>query len=133
MYTIFWVVKMRKDFLLLNQKIKDAYIEYIKLHKQIPTQTQVAKRCGVTQVTVSKHFTKIDLNEIVRPFKIFGDDILMGLRYKASKGDAQAAKLFFMLVYDWSEKTEHKVEGGIKIIFEDAIRKDKKDNEDNNG
>lgn len=108
---------MRKDFILLNQKIKDAYIEYIKLHKQIPTQTQVAKICGVTQVTVSKHFTKIDLNELVQPFKIFGDDILMGLRYKASKGDAQAAKLFFMLVYDWSEKMEHKVIGDIKLEY----------------
>ena len=124
---------MRKDFLLLNQRIKDAYRDYIKQHKQIPTQTQVAEICGVTQVTISKHFTKIDLSEIVRPFKIFGDDILMGLRVKAMKGDAAAAKLYFMLVYDWNEKTEHKVEGGIKIIFEDAVRKDKKDNEDNNG
>ena len=47
----------------------------------------------------------------------------MGLRYKASKGDAQAAKLFFMLVYDWSEKTEHKVEGTIetviKVVYDD--------------
>jgi hypothetical protein len=124
---------MRKDFLLLNQRIKDTYRDYIKQHKQIPTQTQVADICGVTQVTISKHFTKIDLSEIVQPFKIFGDDILMGLRAKAMKGDAAAAKLYFMLVYDWNEKTEHKVEGGIKIIFEDAVREDKKDNEDNNG
>ena len=113
---------MRKDFLLLNQKIKDTYIEYIKSHKQIPTQTQVAKMCGVTQVTVSKHFTKIDLNELVQPFKIFGDDILMGLRYKASKGDAQAAKLFFMLVYDWNEKKEVSLSGkdgnALKVQFE---------------
>ena len=114
---------MRRDFLLLNQKIKDAYIEYIKKHKQIPTQTQVAEMCGITQITVSRHFTKIDLSELVQPFKIFGDDILMGLRYKASKGDAQAAKLFFMLVYDWTEKQEHKVEGTIettiKVKYED--------------
>ena len=108
---------MRRDFLMLNQKIKDAYIEYIKEHKRIPTQTQVAEMCGVTQITISRHFTKIDLNELIQPFKIFGDDILMGLRYKASKGDAQAAKLFFMLVYDWSEKTEHKVEGTIETII----------------
>jgi hypothetical protein len=55
----------------------------------------------------------------------------MGLRLKAMKGDAAAAKLYFMLVYDWNEKTEHKVEGGIKIIFEDATKSDKKKNEDN--
>jgi hypothetical protein len=111
---------MRKDFLLLNQQIKDAYRGYIQAHKQIPTQTQVAEICGVSQVTVSKHFTKINLNELVQPFKIFGDDILMGLRYKASKGDAQAAKLFFMLVYDWNEKTEHKHTGDIKLEYTPA-------------
>ena len=111
---------MRKDFLLLNQRIKDAYREYIKEHKQIPTQTQVADICGVTQVTVSKHFTKIDLSEIVRPFKIFGDDILMGLRAKAMKGDAAAAKLYFMLVYDWNEKQEIEHKGELKVKYEEV-------------
>lgn len=106
---------MRKDFLILNQRIKEAYREYIKEHKQIPSQTQVAKICDVTQATISKHFTKIDLNELVQPFKIFGDDILMGLRQKASKGDAQAAKLFFMLVYDWNEK--HEIIGDVKTTL----------------
>jgi hypothetical protein len=108
---------MRRDFLLLNQKIKDAYVEYIKANKQIPTQTQVAEICGVTQTTISKHFTKIDLNELVQPFKIFGDDILMGLRGKAMKGDAQAAKLYFMLVYDWNEKEEHTIKGSIETVI----------------
>lgn len=108
---------MRKDFLILNQQIKVAYREYIEQHKQIPTQTQIAEICGVTQITVSRHFTKIDLSEIVKPFKIFGDDILMGLRAKAMKGDAAAAKLYFMLVYDWNEKTEHKVDGTIETIL----------------
>ena len=118
---------MRKDFLLLNQQIKDAYREYIKEHKQIPTQTQVAEICGVSQVTVSKHFTKIDLSELVKPFKIFGDDILMGLRGKAMKGDAQAAKLYFMLVYDWSEKTEHMLTGDIKLEYTPAKYKEDED------
>jgi len=114
---------MRKDFVFLNEKIKNAYKEYITKHKQIPSQMQVAKMCNTTQATISRHFTKIDLSELVQPFKIFGDDILMGLRYKASKGDAQAAKLFFMLVYDWSEKTEHTVDGTIehiiKVVYDD--------------
>ena len=121
---------MRKDFALLNEKIKNAYVDYIKVHKRIPTQTQIAKICGVTQITISRHFTKIDLSELVQPFKIFGDDVLMGLRYKASKGDAQAAKLFFMLVYDWNEK--HEVKGEVKTIIEvqyEDLEKGKKDKE----
>ena len=119
---------MRRDFLLLNQRIKDAYRDYIKEHKQIPTQTQVAEICDVSQITVSRHFTKIDLSEIVKPFKIFGDDILMGLRVKAMKGDAAAAKLYFMLVYDWSEKQEIKGELKLKaevkvVSIENTIKK----------
>lgn len=122
---------MRKDFLILNQRIKEAYKDYIKEHKQIPSQTQVAKICDVTQATISKHFTKIDLSGIVKPFKIFGDDILMGLRGKAMKGDAAAAKLYFMLVYDWSEKQEIKGELKLKaevkvVSIEDTIKKYKK-------
>jgi hypothetical protein len=115
---------MRKDFLILNQRIKEAYRDYIKEHKQIPSQTQVAKICDVTQATISKHFTKINLDELVKPFKIFGDDILMGLRAKAMKGDAAAAKLYFMLVYDWQEKTEHKLTGDIKLDYTPAKYKE---------
>lgn len=119
---------MRKDFVLLNQRIKDTYREYIKEHKQIPTQTQVAEICGVSQITISRHFTKIDLNDLVQPFKIFGDDVLMGLRIKAMKGDAAAAKLYFMLVYDWNDKYELKAEvehkGEVKLIsVKDTIKK----------
>ena len=113
---------MRKDFLLLNQQIKDAYVDYIKKYKRIPTQIQVAEICGVSQVTVSKHFTKINLNDLIQPFKIYGDDVPMGLRAKAVKGDAQAAKLFFMLVYDWNEKKEVALSGkdgnALKVQFE---------------
>ena len=108
---------MRKDYALLDQKIKNAYVEHIKATKEIPTEAYIAEVCGTSQQTVSKHITNINLSEIIRPFKIFGDDVLMGLRNRASKGDAQAAKLFFALVYDWAEKSEHKVEGTIETII----------------
>jgi hypothetical protein len=108
---------MRKDYALLDQKIKNAYVEHIKATKEIPTEAQIAKICGTTQATVSKHITNINLDELVRPFKIFGNDVLLGLRNRAAKGDAQAAKLFFALVYDYSEKIEHDVEGTIETII----------------
>lgn len=111
---------MRKDYALLDQKIKAAYVTAIKDTKEIPTETYIAKVCGTSQQTVSKHLTNINLDELVRPFKIFGDDVLMGLRNRASKGDAQAAKLFFALVYDWSERTEQKITGDIKLEYTPA-------------
>ncbi len=92
-------------------------MKYIKEEKEIPTEMQIAKICGTTQATVSRHISETNIEELVRPFKLFGNDVLMGLMNRASKGDAQAAKLFFALVYDWNEKIEHDVEGTIETII----------------
>jgi hypothetical protein len=54
----------------------------------------------------------------------------MGLRNRASKGDAQAAKLFFALVYDWSERTEQKITGDIKLEYTPANYIKDKDEDD---
>ena len=107
---------MRKDYALLDQKIKNAYVEHIKATKEIPTEAYIAEVCGTSQQTVSKHITNINLSEIIRPFKIFGNEVLMGLMKKAAKGDAQAAKLFFALVYDYNEKQE--IKGNIQVRAE---------------
>jgi len=108
---------MRKDYALIDEKIKMAYIEYIKTNKgKIPTEAHIAEVCGLTQATVSHHLVKTNLEELARPFKVFGQDVLLGLRNRASKGDAQAAKLFFALVYDWNEKQE--IKGELKVKAE---------------
>jgi hypothetical protein len=123
---------MRKDYALLDQKIKNAYIEEIKKEKgQIPSEAHIAEICGTTQATVSKHLSNTNLDELIRPFKIFGNDVLLGLRNRASKGDAQAAKLFFALVFDWNEKQEIKgelkVKAEVKVMtMEEIIKKYKK-------
>jgi predicted transcriptional regulator len=124
---------MRKDYALLDQKIKAAYVAAIKATKEIPTETYIAEVCGTSQQTVSKHLTNINLDELVRPFKIFGNDVLMGLRNRASKGDAQAAKLFFALVYDWNEKIEHDVEGTIETIIKVHYEDEDEDRDKNEG
>ena len=123
---------MRKDYALIDEKIKNSYIEYIKTNKgKIPTETHIAEVCGLTQATVSHHLVKTNLEELARPFKVFGQDVLMGLRNRAAKGDAQAAKLFFALVYDWNEKQEVtgelKIKAEVKVMsLEDTIKKYKK-------
>ncbi|MBE9594204.1 MAG: hypothetical protein IMF19_12100 [Proteobacteria bacterium] len=116
----------------MDQKIKNAYIEEIKKAKgQIPSEAYIAEICGTTQATVSKHLMSTNLDELICPFKIFGNDVLLGLRNRASKGDAQAAKLFFALVFDWNEKQEIKGELKLKaevkvMSMEDTIKKYKK-------
>lgn len=116
---------MRRDYALTNERIKNAYKDIIKTEKRMPSQQEVADKCGIHRDTVAKHLTKINLNDLVQPYRLFGNEVLTGLMKKASEGDTQAAKLFFMLIYDWSEKQQVEHKGDLKIIFEDAH-----DNED---
>jgi len=111
---------MRKDYILIDEQIKKAYKDIIKAEKRIPTQQEVADRCKISRDTVIKHFKRINIQDLIQPFKMFGNEVLIGLFKKAAAGDVQAIKLYFMLIYDWSEKQEVEHTGGVKIIFEDA-------------
>lgn len=100
----------QRNYKATDIAIKNAYKEFIKAHETMPTQQQIADICDINRKTVGIHLNKIDLHEIIQPFKIFGDSVLMGLRNRAAKGDPQAIKLYMMLVYDWREKTELKAD-----------------------
>jgi len=117
----------RKDYIATDNAIKKAYTDILKSQKRMPTQSEVAKIVGVTRATVNTHLNKIDLSTLVQPYKLFGNEVLMGLSKKASEGDTQAAKLFFMLIYDWSEKQKIEHEGEVKVEhsvkIEDTIKK----------
>lgn len=108
----------KRDYKATDIAIKNAYKEFIKAHETMPTQQQIADICDINRKTVGIHLNKIDLHEIIQPFKIFGDSVLMGLRNRAAKGDPAAIKLFMMLIYDWNEKVEHKVETRTRHIIE---------------
>lgn len=113
--------KKQRDYQQTEELIKKAYLDTIKTEKRMPSQGEVAKIVGVTRETVNHHLNSIDLSKLVRPYRLFGNEVLTGLMKKASAGDTQAAKLFFMLIYDWSEKQEieHKIEG-VQLIFKPA-------------
>lgn len=108
-----------KRYIKNELQIKNAFMEVLKTEKRMPTQEEVAQKLGLTRTTVNKHIQGIKLSELVEPFKIFGNDVLIGLRDKAVKGDEKAARLFLMLVFDWKEKSEAevKLEGGGDFTF----------------
>lgn len=110
--------KKQQDYRQTDEAIKNAYMDILKIQRRMPSQSEIAKIVGVTRETVNHHLNSIDLSKLAQPFKIFGNEVLMGLSKKASEGDVQAAKLFFMLIYDWNEKTEQKIEGELKVKFE---------------
>lgn len=109
--------KKQRDYQQTEEMIKNAYKDIIKDEKRMPSQGEVAKMVGVSRVTVNKHLNSIDLSKLVQPFRLFGNEVLTGLMKKASEGDTQAAKLFFMLIYDWSEKQKIEHEGEVKINY----------------
>ena len=112
---------MRTDYVLMNEQIKKAYKDIIKAEKRIPTQQEVAKKCDISAKTVERHLKKINLRDLIQPFRVFGNEVLIGLFKKAAEGDVQAIKLYFMLIYDWSEKTEQKIDTELKIIVETKL------------
>lgn len=118
----------RRNYAVTDENIRNMYIDIIKADNRMPTQTEVAERCHLARQTVNEHLNNINLTELAQPFKVFGNHVLMGLANKARKGDAQAAKLFFMLVYDWNEKHEIKgeVEHTVKLYSFNANEYPKK-------
>jgi predicted transcriptional regulator len=112
--------KVRNDYARVDRAIKNAYVSILQEEKRMPTQQEVANICEIAEKTVRRHLDNITLADIGQPFKIFGEDVLYGLCEKAKTGDAQAAKLLFALLFDWTEKTEQKITGDIKLEYTPA-------------
>ena len=122
--------KKQRDYQQTEEMIKKAYMDTIKTEKRMPSQGEVAKIVGVTRKTVNYHLNSIDLSKLVQPYRLFGNEVLTGLMKKASAGDTQAAKLFFMLIYDWSEKQEIEHKGEIKTVIEVRYEDEVKETEE---
>lgn len=90
--------------------IRAEYTRVLKATHKMPTQAEVGKECGITEKTVNTHLHAISFNDIIKPWKLFGSDVLLGLKGKAEAGDAAAARLYFFLIYDKVERKELKAE-----------------------
>ena len=90
--------------------IRAEYTRALKETHRMPTQAKVAEVCGLTEKTVNTHLHAVDFNELIKPFKLFGSNVLQGLAEKAEAGDAAASRLFFFLVFDKVERKEIKAE-----------------------
>ena len=106
------------SYKILDVQIKEAYESIIKAEKRIPTQAEVAKVCGIAERTVTRHLEKINLTDLVQPYRILGNKVLSGLFTAAVGGNIQAMKLYFMLIYDWAEKQEMEHSGEVKTVIE---------------
>ena len=113
------------SYKILDERIKAAYTDIIKAEKRIPSQAEVAKKCDIAERTVLRHLEQVNITDLVKPYRILGDKVLSGLFTEAVKGNVQAMKLYFMLIYDWSEKQEIEHKGEIKTVIEVRYEEDK--------
>ena len=106
------------SYKMLDEQIRAAYIRIIKAEKRIPSKAEVSKECNVAERTIQRHLEQISLTNLVQPYRILGNEVLSGLFKEAVGGNVSAMKLYFMLIYDWSEKQEIEHKGEIKTVIE---------------
>jgi len=121
----------RHDYIQTDELIKETYLELIKTKKRMPTQEEVAKKCNLTRKPVNLHLNRTNLTILRKPYKVFGNNVLLSLYSKAIKGDVQAIKLFLSLIFDWNETKEIsgelKLKAEVKVMsMEDTVKKYKK-------
>lgn len=105
------------SYLMLDDQIRDTYIQIIKKEKWIPTQAEVAKRCNISEKTVTRHLDQISLTNLVHPYRVLGNEVLTALFKEAAGGNIAAVKLYFMLMFDWSERETMVHEGDVKTTI----------------
>lgn len=96
-----------------RDKIKMEYARILREEKRMPTMNEVATNCKLNNKTISRYLNSIDLSELTAPFRVFGEDVINSLKNKALEGDFQSARLFFQIIFAWSEK--HEIKADVKV------------------
>ena len=102
-----------------RERIKGEYARILKSGR-MPSMVEVADNCRITRRTVSRHLNDIDLSDLTSPFRLFGEDVLNSLRESALEGNSQAAKIFYQIVFSWSEK--HEIKADVKANIKADVK-----------
>jgi len=87
----------------VRKEVLESYLE----HRVVPTQEQLAERCGLSRSTVQRHLQHLSLEDVVPQYRAFGEMVIDKLMMRAiASGDPSAVKLYFQLVFGWNEKEE---------------------------
>ena len=106
--------KHRRDWVETHQLIEKAFFEYVSAHKQRPSYRELAELTGLDKGTIENHMKELSLPQLLEPFKVMSDKVMMGLVNGAIKGNPVNAKLYYELVHDWEEGTKVHVDQTVK-------------------
>lgn len=97
---------LRKDWQMNNQKIMEVYMKLAARKRRAPTIIEIAEASGYRRQTVSEHLEYITLTEVLPSAKLYAHKVINGIAKAAAAGDAAAARLYFQLVFGWTDKSE---------------------------
>jgi len=132
----------RRDWQIMQRKIRKAMIEYYRENQASPTNRELAERIGVSERTIVRHLRSVDYAELFaeqRPvFATFMPNVMMAIYNSAIKGKVPAQKLMLQIVFGWaepksyeqpeshtnepSEEESAEIERGIDLLVEHRLR-----------
>ena len=87
-----------------HDKITKVYTRLSKKMLRLPSLRQIAAEADVNLKTAKRHIDAMLLEDITAAAKLSSPNILFAIIKKAEEGDVYAARLYFQLVFGWSEK-----------------------------
>lgn len=99
--------KRRRDWQSLQQKIGEVFIRLYRENQRQPTNAELAKDVGVSERTIARHLTTIDLADYFSEQRsilaMMAPNVMMAIYNSALKGSAKAQKLILQIVFEWAE------------------------------
>lgn len=96
---------VRTDYVLNHVKITEAFNNYINEHNRFPSNVELGELTGYSEKTIRKHLADRGLQDYLEPAKLLAGNVLLGLVKRAvDTGSPSATKLYFQLVFGWSDK-----------------------------
>jgi hypothetical protein len=100
-------LRHRLDWERNHIKLTHAYLDIVKETKTVPTLKELKEKTGISFNIISKHLREMDLDRLTTAssHKLLANNIIMGLASKGASGDPFAAKLYFQIMFGFSEKS----------------------------
>src|SRR5205085_576493 len=91
---------VRRDFTLHRSIIRDSFFAYLAENKRYPSNSELARRTGLSEKTIRNHLKNFDLAEITEPSKLFAENVILSLINRIQRtGDPTAVKLYLLLAF----------------------------------
>lgn len=104
----------RSDYRHHHELIIAQYLAMFEETGKIPTQVKLAKACGFSRDTISKHLANETLAEIIPAFKKDTLAVLSGLTKRAKHGKSMDVELWLAVIHDFIKKS--KISGFIGTV-----------------